>query len=75
MSSIFQRSFMQVMSGATTTKRGMTGGVPTPAAGDQFMFLRGDGQWAAMPTAETAIGSDDLSLPFDPITAFENAIG
>jgi hypothetical protein len=33
------------MSGATETEAGLSGLVPTPQAGDNEKFLRGDGEW------------------------------
>uniref|UniRef100_A0AAU6W257 Uncharacterized protein n=1 Tax=Pseudomonas phage Touem01 TaxID=3138548 RepID=A0AAU6W257_9VIRU len=75
MPTIFQRGSANPMSGASATRRGAGGSVPAPAPGDQLLFLRGDGSWAPPPFAEAAITTDALSLPFDPIAAFENAIG
>ncbi len=40
-----------VMRGATENANGIAGLVPTPVAGDQLKFLRGDGTWATV-TAE-----------------------
>ena len=75
MPTIFQRGSAMAMSGASATKRGAGGSVPAPAAGDQRLFLRGDGTWATPPFLAAALSTEDLSLPFDPIAAFENAIG
>lgn len=36
---------VRIMTGATDSTDGKSGLVPTPAAGDQEKFLRGDGQW------------------------------
>ena len=38
------------MVGATAETAGSAGYVPAPAAGDQNKFLRGDGQWAEVPS-------------------------
>ena len=75
MPTIFQRGSASLMGGASASKRGMSGGVPAPGVGDQNMFLRGDGTWSPPPAADAALSADDLSLPFDPVAAFENAIG
>lgn len=37
---------IRIMSGATAAADGQSGLVPTPRAGDQLKFLRGDGTWA-----------------------------
>lgn len=39
-----------VMTGATLDAAGTEGLVPTPAAGDNTKFLRGDGTWVELPT-------------------------
>ena len=39
------RSSVSVMTGASDTANGSAGSVPTPLAGDNVKFLRGDGQW------------------------------
>ena len=39
--------------GATATKGGTSGIVPAPKAGDQGLYLRGDGKWEQIPTAST----------------------
>ncbi len=36
---------VRIMSGATETEAGLSGLVPTPQAGDNEKFLRGDGEW------------------------------
>lgn len=36
---------VRIMTGATATEAGRSGLVPTPQAGDQEKFLRGDGEW------------------------------
>lgn len=41
------QSVIGVMTGATASTNGSTGLVPTPQAGDQNKFLRGDGSWAS----------------------------
>lgn len=45
------------MTGATESKAGKTGLVPAPAAGEQDMFLRGDGTYGT-PTADTTTQDD-----------------
>lgn len=42
-----------VMSGATASTAGTAGVVPAPGSGDQAKYLRGDGQWAEVSTADT----------------------
>ena len=42
-----------VMTGATAGAPGVRGLVPTPAAGQQNSFLRGDGTWAAVTGGQT----------------------
>lgn len=41
-----------VMVGASADSAGVAGLVPAPAAGDQTKFLRGDGQWVAVESAD-----------------------
>lgn len=41
------KSVIGVMKGATAAANGATGLVPTPQAGDQNKFLKGDGSWAS----------------------------
>ena len=41
------QSVIGIMTGATATTNGTTGLVPTPQAGDQNKFLKGDGSWAS----------------------------
>lgn len=42
-----------VMSGATASTAGAAGVVPAPGSGSQAKFLRGDGEWAEVSTADT----------------------
>lgn len=42
-----------VMSGATASTAGTAGVVPAPGSGSQAKFLRGDGEWAEVSTADT----------------------
>lgn len=42
-----------VMTGATSSAAGASGLVPAPAAGNQALFLRGDGTWATPPDTNT----------------------
>lgn len=54
---------VEVMTGATADAAGTSGLVPTPVAGEQDKYLRGDGVWAAPLSDEqlTALGKvDDL---------------
>lgn len=44
-----------VMTGATETEDGKFGFVPTPVAGDEGKFLRGDGTWTAPPNEDDAL--------------------
>lgn len=43
---------VSVMSGATADKDGVSGLVPMPKAGDHNKFLRGDGNWVEISTAD-----------------------
>ena len=53
---------IRTMSGATAEEDGQSGLVPTPKAGDQLKFLRGDGKWVN-------ISSNPSSLtPVDNVT-------
>lgn len=61
------------MTGATATTNGTTGLVPTPQAGDQNKFLKGDGSWASPVIATdsdifTTNQNSELTL-----SGFENA--
>ena len=47
--------------GATASSAGIQGLVPAPALGQQEMFLRGDGNWAA-PVGSTYAAGTGLSL-------------
>ena len=51
------------MTGATTQTAGVSGLVPTPAAGDDTKYLKGDGSWAT------------LTLPSDMTGASSSAAG
>lgn len=75
MPTIFQRDVVPKMIGASASRKGSAGSVPAPDTGDQSLFLRGDGTWAPTPAAAAALTANDLNLPFDPVAAFENAIG
>lgn len=75
MPTIFQRDVVPRMIGATSSRKGSTGSIPAPDMGEQMLFFRGDGTWAPVPMAQAAMSADDLNLPFDPVAAFENAIG
>lgn len=46
------KSEIQDFTGATDTSAGLRGLVPTPEAGDQFKFLRGDKTWASVEIPE-----------------------
>ena len=56
--------------GADASEAGTAGGVPTPYAGDQEKFLRGDATWATLPTM---VGSGPNAagglVPKPPLTA------
>lgn len=52
---------VRIMSGATAAADGQSGLAPTPHAGDQSKFLRGDGTWAT-PTAASIIDVDNVTL-------------
>lgn len=45
------------MTGATASAAGKVGVVPAPAAGSQGQFLRGDGTWATVSTADEKVKS------------------
>ena len=49
------------MKGATASAAGVHGLVPAPAAGKQEQFLRGDGVWAAPPSASYTHPSSDVT--------------
>lgn len=52
---------VRIMSGASEQTDGQSGLVPTPRAGDQLKFLRGDGTWATVNTSSlTAV--DNVTL-------------
>lgn len=53
----------KAMTGATSSTAGTAGYVPTPAAGDEGKFLKGDGTWATVPggTAYTAGTGIDIT--------------
>ena len=51
--------YLPTLSGATAETDGMSGLVPTPAAGDEGKFLAGDGTWKV---PESSGGGTDLSL-------------
>ena len=68
------------MQGATQDTDGRSGFVPVPRAGEQNLFLRGDGKWAD-PTADlnatvkTLIGSDGgLSIRQIAVDVLETAL-
>ena len=50
-----------VMVGATSSAAGASGLVPTPAAGKQASFLRGDGSWVVPTDTKNTAGSTDSS--------------
>lgn len=53
----------KVMTGATDSAAGQAGLVPTPAAGKQGQYLRGDGQWLTPPnTTYSQATADKLGL-------------
>ena len=53
----------EVMTGATASAAGQAGLVPTPVAGKQGQYLRGDGQWLTPPnTTYSQATADKLGL-------------
>jgi len=46
------------MTGATAATNGAQGAVPTPNAGDQGKFLKGDGSWSTLPPPTGAASGD-----------------
>jgi hypothetical protein len=53
----------EIMTGATSEDAGAPGIVPTPSAGDQVKFLRGDGTWVVpTDTNTTYSGSTSITL-------------
>ena len=52
-----QDTTYETMTGASASQAGTAGLVPTPAAGKQGAFLRGDGTWAAISTMTGASAS------------------
>ena len=69
-------SFMPgTMIGASAEEDGQGGLVPVPVAGEQGLFLRGDGKWAN-PTAELEVTVGNLSKALDGVGAdLETVIG
>lgn len=51
---------INVMGAATATSAGLSGYVPTPAAGKQASFLRGDGTWAVPTDTNTHYESKNV---------------
>lgn len=47
-----------VMTGATSGAAGAVGLVPQPAAGDDAKYLKGDGTWGAIPSANNINSTD-----------------
>lgn len=56
---------LPVMVGATGVAAGIAGTVPTPSAGQQAFFLRGDGSWSTVGAGTGTVQSVGLSLPAD----------
>lgn len=56
------------MKGATASTAGTRGLVPAPAAGKQGQFLRGDGTWAAPPSAYTHPNSGVTAGTYQSVT-------
>ena len=48
--------------GATSAAPGSKGLVPTPQAGDEDKYLKGDGTWAAGPTVVQTTGQSTTSV-------------
>lgn len=63
---------VNVMKGASDSEAGLSGLVPVPQAGQQNLFLRGDGTWAAPAEfdANTLIANTSGKIS---LTGFENA--
>ena len=58
---VYHTGNISTMTGATASTAGVGGFVPTPAAGKQNSFLRGDGSWAT-PTSYTLPTASDSTL-------------
>lgn len=56
---------LPTMVGATSLAAGIAGTVPTPSAGQQAYFLRGDGSWSTVGAGTGTVQSVGLSLPAD----------
>lgn len=61
---------VRIMSGASAVADGQSGLAPTPHAGDQNKFLRGDGTWATL-AGDGSVQIDDVTLE----TNVQNEIG
>ena len=53
---------LNVMKGATADDDGASGWVPTPEAGDEEKFLRGDGTWQTVETGNTYTGVAPIDI-------------
>jgi hypothetical protein len=72
-------SLLDSFGGASASENGIRGQVPTPLAGDEGKFLRGDGTWAAatatgggtgtVTSVDVSGGSTGLSFSGGPVTA------
>lgn len=69
------RGDLPVLIGATELVNGEPGVVPTPQAGDDTKFLRGDGSWrrAEVPAFEFSVGGP-LDVPEFPATGLASSI-
>lgn len=63
---------VSTMTGATSTLPGTSGLVPTPAAGSNTKFLRGDATWAEIPSDENK--QDKLNFDSEPTENSENSL-
>lgn len=56
---------LPIMVGASGLSAGVAGTVPSPSAGQQAYFLRGDGSWSTVGAGTGTVQSVGLSLPAD----------
>ena len=68
--SIFE--VISIMAGASDTADGLSGLVPVPKAGEQNLFLRGDGKWAAPVNFDINVFEDNTSSKTS-LVGFETA--
>ena len=63
---------VSTMTGATSTLPGTSGLVPTPTAGSNTKFLRGDATWAEIPSDDSK--QDKLNFDSEPTENSENSL-